>query len=131
MKCHSLLLYFLLSICANIYTTAKAQAVDVNDSLALVDLYDSTNGPGWYRHANWLTTQPVSTWYGITVTENRVIKIDLYSNRLTGTLPSSIGYLTALTWIELSDNSLSGSIPSSIGNLVNLELMNIYRNQLS
>jgi hypothetical protein len=28
---------------------------NVNDSLALVDLYNSTNGPSWTIHNNWLT----------------------------------------------------------------------------
>ena len=41
--------------------------VDVQDSLALVDLYNSTDGPHWLHHDNWLTTQPVQTWYGISI----------------------------------------------------------------
>jgi len=39
--------------------------VSANDSLVLVDLNDSTGGPGWKNHTNWLTTQPLKTWYGI------------------------------------------------------------------
>src|ERR1035437_724489 len=60
----------------------KAQ-VAVQDSLALVDLYNSTNGPGWTSKANWLTG-PVKNWYGITVTANRVVNINLGYNQLTG-----------------------------------------------
>jgi len=62
MKMKSLLFCCVFALCANMYT-AKAQ-VNVQDSLALVDLYNSTNGPNWSNHTNWLTKAPVSTWYG-------------------------------------------------------------------
>lgn len=45
MKSYAILLCFLFATIANCFTTAKAQAVNVNDSLPLVDLYNSTNGP--------------------------------------------------------------------------------------
>ena len=64
--------------------------VEEQDSLALVALYDSTDGINWNNNTNWLTG-PVSSWYGITVTGNRVTKIDLEDNNLQGNLPSEIG----------------------------------------
>lgn len=57
----------------------KAQ-VSTRDSLALVDLYNSTSGPNWKSHTNWLTAKPVSTWYGIIVSKNRVVSILLSYN---------------------------------------------------
>ena len=36
----------------------------IQDSLALVALYNSTDGPNWTNDANWLTGS-VTTWYGI------------------------------------------------------------------
>jgi hypothetical protein len=77
------------------YNEVKAQ-VNVTDSLALVDLYNSTNGAGWGRHNGWLTNYPVSTWYGISVTENRVTQLDLNFNNLNGTIPTSLGKLSKL-----------------------------------
>ena len=47
------------------------------DSLALVELYNSTNGPGWTNNDNWLTGS-IDTWYGITVSGDRVTEINLY-----------------------------------------------------
>jgi hypothetical protein len=41
------------------FTTAQ---VNVQDSLALVALYNSTDGPHWKNHTNWLTAQPVKNW---------------------------------------------------------------------
>lgn len=58
------ILLIILTICFFKPNSANAQ-INVNDSLALVDLYNSTNGPNWNDHTNWLTSAPVSTWYGI------------------------------------------------------------------
>ena len=63
MKTKSLLSCLMFAICANIHTT-NAQ-VNVQDSLALVDLYNSTDGSHWKQNKNWLTSNPVKTWYGI------------------------------------------------------------------
>jgi len=131
MKNYIILISLLFATTANTINTLKAQAVDVNDSMALVDLYNSTNGSGWYNNTNWLTTNPVSTWEGVEVTNNRVTRIDLYSNNLTGTLPSSIGNLEMLERLFLSSNQLNGAIPASIGNLETLERLYLSSNQLS
>ncbi len=113
-------------------TTAEAQ-VDTQDSLALVDLYRSTNGQAWVFNNNWLTTSPVSTWTGITLDAfgTRVTQIDLSDNSLSGIIPSSIGNLTALEVLNFAHNSITGSIPSSIGNLTNLNILKIPDNLLS
>src|SRR6266542_5797310 len=153
MKTNSIL-FCLIAFYANINMTANAQ-VNEQDSLALVDLYNSTHGVIWYDHTNWLTSKPVSTWYGITVTNTRVTVIYmgynnlngsisssfgnlvnlnylwLSNNHLTGSIPSSIGKLANLKELDISDNQLTGSIPTSIGNLVNLEFLYLYFNQLS
>jgi len=115
---------------ANTCITVNAQ-VNQQDSLALVDLYNSTDGPNWKRHDNWLTSSPLSKWWGITVTNARVTQIDLSSNNLEGSIPSSIGNLINLKFLTVEINHLSGSIPSSIGNLVNLSDLRLNSNQLS
>src|SRR4051794_34959235 len=99
MKMKFLLSCFVFAICTNIHT-ANAQ-VNVQDSLALVDLYNSTNGPNWNNHTNWLTKAPVSTWYGIQIgTNERVTEINSFKNNLVGNIPSSIGNLTNLQYID-------------------------------
>ncbi len=54
MKTQFTFFWIAFTVCLSTSVSAKAQ-VDVNDSLALVDLYNSTNGPGWYSNDNWLT----------------------------------------------------------------------------
>ncbi len=109
----------------------KAQ-VNKQDSLALVDLYDSTGGANWKNNTNWLTFKPVSTWNGITLdSSGRVSNIALFSNNLTGSLPNSIGNFTHLTAISLHINSIGNTIPSSIGNLTKLTNFDIGSNNFT
>lgn len=117
----------LLASCLTIYISTYAQAADIQDSLALVDLYSKTGGTAWTHRNNWLTINPVSTWYGIKVTGNRVTAINLeYNNLAYGSqIPLSIGNLTALVELNLSANYMGGTIPSVIGNLVNLTSLDL------
>gem|GEM_PF-4331480 len=49
---------------------------------ALVDLYNSTNGPGWANSTNWLTSPDVETWHGVTDAGGHVTDVNLYNNDL-------------------------------------------------
>ncbi|MEO6328648.1 MAG: T9SS type A sorting domain-containing protein [Ginsengibacter sp.] len=103
----------------------------VEDSLALIDFYDSTNGNNWKTNTNWKTANAVKTWYGITVSSNRVTGIYFTGNNLTGRLPSSFGNLDSLKSLTLIDNKMSGSIPASIGNFSALTTLDLGANGFS
>ncbi len=130
MKRSFILCCFLCIVAAGSFTTVKAQAINTTDSLALVDFYKSTNGNTWYVHDNWLTINPVSTWYGITVTGDRVTSLTMYFNNVSGKLPSSIGNITGLVTLSLTFNSIGGVLPSSIGNLTNLVYLELIFTQI-
>ena len=102
-----------------------------SDSLALVVLYNSCGGDNWTNKTNWLSAQPLSTWYGVTVYGNRVARLDLENNNLAGAIPKEIGELTELTHLNLRVNQLEGALPESIGNLVRLIELNLEKNSLS
>jgi hypothetical protein len=55
----------------------------------------------------------------------------LQNNQLRGTIPSSLGILTTLIQLYLYNNLLSGTIPSSLGALTALISLSLERNHLS
>ena len=61
----------------------------------------------------WLA-EPVSSWHGITVINGRVTFIELSDNNLSGPLPSDLGVLTGLDWLDVTNNQLSGAIPADL-----------------
>jgi len=100
------------------------------DSLALIALYDATDGSNWTNNANWLSG-PIGTWHGVTVdAEGRVSQLQLNENGLNGTLPAEIEQLAQLTSLGLGDNNLTGTIPAEIGQLANLTALDLNGNQL-
>lgn len=84
----------------------------VRDSLALVALYNTNGGQYWIRNDNWLTG-PMSTWYGVTLNQGTVWKLNLASNHLYGKLPTEINNLHGLWSFEFGDNYIDG-IPSEL-----------------
>ena len=82
-----------------------------SDSLALVALYNSTDGDNWRR--KWNLDEPINTWHGVKLNddEDRVDTLQLRDNLLSGSIPSELGMLSELTILTLNFNRLSGSIP--------------------
>jgi len=109
------------------------------DRDVLVALYNATAGPGWANNTNWLSDKPLAEWHGVTTDGNgRVTALNLSGNRLSGTIPPSLGNLSNLTRLHLgwgpetqTGNKLSGSIPAELGNLSNLTELILHANQLS
>ena len=116
-----------------------ARAED-GDRAVLMELYNATNGPGWTNDTNWDTSAPLDDWHGVSTDgSGRVTRLNLPSNGLRGSIPSSLGSLANLTWLSLAHdpesglgyNALTGSIPSSLGRLTNLEFLFLNNNDLS
>jgi len=87
------------------------------DSLALVDLYNKTNGKNWKNQNNWLTDSAITKWTGVslTISENDgnfqyfVRSISLIDNNLVGEIDRID--LDSLDMIYLQNNKLTGKIP--------------------
>ncbi|WP_297092238.1 C39 family peptidase [uncultured Draconibacterium sp.] len=108
----------------------NTSGVSEQDSLALVDLYNSTDGDNWTNNENWLNG-PVSSWYGIAMQDTNVTEISLDQNNLIGSLPASLGQISQLEWLALGGNLINGSLPTELGNLENLRFFFLWGNQLS
>ncbi|XP_059658670.1 receptor kinase-like protein Xa21 [Cornus florida] len=59
------------------------------------------------------------------------IQIDLSHNRFSGDIASTIGGLQSLINLSLAHNGLQGPIPMSFGNLISLEFLDLSYNNLS
>ncbi|MCS7086077.1 MAG: hypothetical protein RMM53_06585 [Bacteroidia bacterium] len=84
-------------------TAVRAQSVV--DSLALVDLFNATNGAQWTQ--SWNLQEPVANWYGVEIENGRVAGLVLSQNGLEGAIPASIAAMDALRALDLSYNQLS------------------------
>lgn len=112
-----------ISLCYSSFAQVLTQ-----DSLALVDLYNNTDGANWTINNNWLSGN-VSNWYGITTNGNRVSKINLASNNLTGQVPPSIGSLDSLRHLDVSFNNLT-ALPA-LTSLTILDTALVFNNKLT
>ena len=109
-----------------------ANLSDPDDKAVLVKLYNATNGDEWHDNDNWLSDQPLAAWYGVDVdAEGKVTELDLWYNKLKGTLIPEIGQLDQLTSLTLDGNELSGTIPSELGSLNLLEGLSLSYNDLT
>ena len=140
------------------FTIVSGPNYPLLERTALILLFNSTGGANWTNRSNWLTHEPLDTWYGITVLNGRVTEIRLPNNNLQGTIPPSIGgsaelelaislidlsnnnligtlppevsYLSGLMYLDISSNSLTGELPQQYGNLDRLLYLALNNNQL-
>jgi hypothetical protein len=116
-------------------------AIPASERAALIALYNSTIGDNWDDNSGWKGNKDESdgfsqigsegTWYGITVSDDHVIVIDLHDNQLSGSIPPKLVNLSNLEVLSLGENRLSGSILAELGNLGELKELYLHDNQLS
>ena len=105
-------------------TPTPTQAPASTDRGALVALYEATDGANWVESENWLTDEPLSTWYGVIADDNgRVAELNLPLNGLRGQIPN-LSVLTGLKVLDLGQNALTGPIPdmTALTQLTRLDL---------
>lgn len=102
----------------------------MSDSLALVALYEATDGANW---ANvWDLEQPMDSWYGVVLDEERcIINIALGHNGLIGNIPSELGQLSKVEDVDFSTNQIEDVIPAELGQLISLKKIDFSYNQLN
>jgi sugar lactone lactonase YvrE/Leucine-rich repeat (LRR) protein len=99
------------------------------DSLALMAVYRNGGGNTWRNRQGWLTTQPLENWYGVTVEDERVVRLELGNNGLTS-LPSNIRQLTALRVLSVWGNQLT-SLPDELVTMTSLRELDAHSNQIT
>ncbi|MCB0135589.1 MAG: hypothetical protein KDD75_10830, partial [Caldilineaceae bacterium] len=66
------------SFCDSVTQVPKSQC------LALVDLYNSTNGDGWHNNLGWFQSNQPCSWGGVGCFGPNIATIGIYSNTLAG-----------------------------------------------
>ena len=88
---------------------------------------------------NWGTGTPdqrkIDMWEGITVANGRVTAIDIgrtsMEGSVSGTIPTELANLGALTALGISGHQLTGAIPAALGSLTSLTSLDLSGNSLS
>ena len=96
-------------------------------------LFLTVGGNSWNVSTAWLTDSSECTWYGISCnTQEAITKLELSNNGLNGILSDELFYLTDLEGLTLDHNTnIRGSIPSSVGLLTKLKYLNLDDNSIS
>lgn len=124
MKTYKLYTAILMLISSTVFAT-----ISKNEKNALLDLYTYTNGDNWTN--KWDFNQPVSTWFGVTVVDDKIISINLSSNNLVGTIPNSIQDLKYLESFNVFKNKLKGQFPSELFRIQTIKNINLSFNSFT
>lgn len=104
---------------------------------ALASLFTSTNGANWLNKNGWLVTNTPCSWHGVTCAGGHVTRLELWRNRLDGTIPSELSSLDHLLFLQLGGNNpqyggnLRGVIPAELGSLASLQILYLHDNELT
>ncbi|MEQ8469696.1 MAG: T9SS type A sorting domain-containing protein [Marinoscillum sp.] len=103
------------------------EALRIDDSLALVNIYSATLGSKWLKNSGWLVSS-LDGWDGVALSHKRVASLGLASNNLTQTFPEISSGLESLTQLDLSGNELLGV--NDLSHLTSLQTLNVSNNRL-
>ena len=113
-------------------TVEAASTASQSDREALEAFYDATGGDAWEDNTNWKTAAALDSWYGVTTgRSDRVTRLELRRNGLTGAVPVALRSLDELEVLQLGGNSLAGPVPSWLGSLSNLQELWLWGNELT
>lgn len=106
-----------------------------SDSLALVALYNASDGANWAKK-KWDLSTPVSQWENVTVDpeKNRVTSLKFGTKTITAakwSIPADIAKLDALTYLALGTNMVTGEFPEALYELKNLQTLDLAGNDIT
>jgi Leucine-rich repeat (LRR) protein len=88
-------------------TTCGVRDVVLTERELLQQLYDATDGRNWHTNDNWYTNVHYCGWYGVTCDSAKsVVNIVLGSNKLKGSIPTSLYQLPNLARLSLFSNEI-------------------------
>ena len=115
-------------------TQGEAPLSRQTDSLALVAIYNASNGANWKADRVWDLTKSIDTWYGIKLdADGRVTQLKCLANTITEdwTVPAEIGYLQELTDLRFNNCCVAGNLPEEVYSLTKLQFLYFQNNKLT
>ncbi|MCK5729451.1 MAG: immunoglobulin domain-containing protein [Draconibacterium sp.] len=131
MKIKNLFIAIAISLFISNTVFAQNAGVPLSEYNSLKELYENTNGPGWANNTNWLdtTNHSVADWFGITVENNHVTKIELSNNNLQEGIFETRFLLPELKVLDLNENFIEDANFGNLDSLSNLEVLKIENNK--
>jgi len=98
-------------------------------------IYYANNGKSWDFEMLFVSSHDTCEWFevfpgslgqvGVLCNDStrQISGLSFISNKLEGTLPREIGYLTTINYLESIGNALEGTLPSELGKLTGLETL--------
>ena len=114
----------------NIYVGLETEFVLEKDSLALIALYEATNGNNWFSSELWDLNEPISFFEGVSIENSRVTSLDLVNVGFLNyaTLPEKLLDLDSLSTLDIRANNVR-SIPD-FSQLKTIDVLNVSQNNI-
>lgn len=112
------------------FVSAQQAGIPIEEYNSLKEMFDNSVGPFWTNNTNWLdsTTCTVNDWFGITVENGHVTKIELPANNLQEEIFNSRLNLPELEILDISNNLLFSANFNSLDSLSKLHTLKIENN---
>jgi Leucine-rich repeat (LRR) protein len=110
---------------------AQTAGIPFSEYNSLKELYDNSQGSLWDNNTNWMdtTNHKVAEWFGITVEDGHVTKIELPDNNLQEAIFANRVNWPELKVLDISSNSIDFADFSSLDSLSKLRTLKIENNR--
>jgi Leucine-rich repeat (LRR) protein len=113
------------------FSIAQTAGIPQSEYKSLKELYDNSQGALWTNNTNWLDTTNylADDWFGITVEDGHVIKIEVPANNLQEGIFSTRVNLPELRVLDLSSNNIENANFNNLDSLSKLHTLKIENNR--